>query len=132
MSGHARQLTALHLRPLYFADLELGSDAEAVTAFDCFDLVEKDSDHVADIYEYDVPLALREKVEDGSWVPVAVIGLWGPARSFQETGVRGTLFLDATRATADDAPLLFVETDGANAAPYPLSLCQFVTALTKK
>lgn len=132
MSDHARQLTALHLRPLYFADLELGPDDEAVTVFDWFDLVEKDSDHVADIYEYDVPLALQAKVKGGSWVPVAVIGLWGPARSFQEMGVRGTLFLDAARTTADDAPLLFVETDGADAAPCPLSLCQFVTALKKE
>lgn len=81
------------------------------------------------IYEYHVPGDLLPRVESGEWVPVAVIGLWGPARSFEETGVKGTLLIEASRATETDAPLLFAEVDGDTATPWPESFAQLVAGL---
>lgn len=95
--------------------LEIEGEAEPVAFFDWFALeaaeAEDESNSANEIREYHISDAAAVHVEADEWVPFGIVGLTGRLTNYEETGADGTLFIDLTRVTDDDAVVVFVPND---------------------
>ena len=94
--------------------LVLDRSAHPVTVFDWYRLQDEEQadehDHAMQIWEYHIdPDMARARVEAQQWIPFGVVGLLDAGEGFEEIAVDGTLFLDLTRATETDAPVIYMQ-----------------------
>jgi hypothetical protein len=94
--------------------LVLDGSAQPVTVFDWYRLQDEEQDdehdHAMQIWEYHIdPDVARARVQAQQWIPFGVVGLLDAGEGFEEIAVDGTLFLDLTRATDTDAPVIYMQ-----------------------
>lgn len=121
-------------RDLSDRDMYLDIDGEgcAVAAFDWFDLLDMEANdegaYADQIRDYHIaPGEPEDRVTRGEWAPFGIIGITGALDSYEETSVRGTLFVDMTAGAG--TPVVSVSDDGT-ISELPLSLGELMATMT--